>query len=68
VRFEDLPKSLQDQVSAKLGEKPRRKKDRTGDGRTACDGTCVCGERFTSTVKWERHSDESGHRRFEVIR
>jgi hypothetical protein len=34
----------------------------------ATDGVCAdCGERFLSSAKWERHSDQTGHRRFVLI-
>lgn len=69
MRFEDLPPALQTQVRAKAGMPEPRKKDRTGAGRTATDGHCwTCGERFTSTTAFERHSDTNpGHGRFELI-
>lgn len=65
MKLEDLPPAMQRQALAQMGEKPKR--SRAGDSRVATDGTCVgCGERFTSTAKWERHSDATGHHRFEL--
>jgi hypothetical protein len=68
MRLEDLPESMQRQVREKAGIREPRKKDRTGAGRTTTDGVCWgCGERFTSTTAWEKHSDATGHRRFELV-
>lgn len=68
VRIEDLPPAMQAQVREKLGEPERRKRDRRNAALTRTDGWCwACGEHFTSTTKWERHSDETGHGRFELI-
>ena len=68
MRFEDLPPAMQAQVREKAGLSEPVKRDRTGAGRTGTDGVCWgCGERFTSTTAWERHSDAFGHRRFELI-
>lgn len=68
VRLEDLPPKLRAQVEQKLGEQPKAKKGRRGASRVATDGVCwACGVRFMSSAKWERHSDETGHRRFELV-
>lgn len=67
VRLEDLSPAMQAQVRAKLGEPvPRKSKGNRASG-VATNGRCQCGERFTSTRKWEKHSDASGHRRFDLI-
>ena len=66
LRLGDLPPKLRAQVEA--ADPKARKRDRTGAGATKTDGWCfTCGERFTSSTRWERHSDESGHRRFVLL-
>lgn len=68
MRLEDLPPKMREQALAALGEQPRKRSTRAGAGRTGTDGVCWdCGERFTSTTRWEAHSDEHGHHRFELI-
>lgn len=69
MRLEDLPPAMQQQVREKAGLREPRKKDRRGDSKTATDGICwTCGERFTSTTAFEKHSDSNpGHHRFELI-
>lgn len=68
LRLGDLPANLRSQIEAQAGT-PRRKRNRTGAGATRTDGRCECGEPFTSTTAWERHSDTEGvgHRRFLLI-
>ena len=66
MRLEDLPPAMRRQAEAALNVKPKR--SRAGDSRVATNGVCWgCGERFTSTAKWEAHSDLTGHRRFELV-
>lgn len=68
VRLEDLPGPMQAQVREQAGVREPRRKDRRGAERVATDGVCVaCGTRWKSVSKWERHSDETGHRRLELI-
>lgn len=68
MRLEDLPPKMREQALAALGEPERKKKNRKGATRVATDGWCfACREPFTSTSAWEKHSDATGHRRFELI-
>lgn len=69
IHIEDLPPATAAQVREKAGLREPRKKDRRGATKTATDGICwTCGERFTSTTKFEKHSDSNpGHRRFELL-
>lgn len=68
MRLEDLPPRMREQALAQLGEQPKARTTRRGAGATTTDGVCwACGERFTSTRKWEAHSDLTGHRRFELV-
>lgn len=67
MRYEDLPKHLQQQVLEKVGRPPKTR-SRRGDSKDATDGRCVaCDEPFTSVRKWEDHAKANpGHRRFEL--
>lgn len=68
MRFEDLPPKMQQQVRDKLGHaaEVKAKKDYAATVKT--NGWCFgCGVRFTSSAKWEQHSDETGHTRFVLI-
>jgi hypothetical protein len=72
LHAEDLPAATRKQLGIELQTKTGQVKRRrtTRDGMTvACDARCQCGERFTSSTAWERHSDEqgSGHRRLIVV-
>lgn len=68
VRLSDLPPDVQAQILGSLDTKAKRTKDRRGAERVATNGICwACKQRFTSVTKWERHSDETGHHRFELI-
>lgn len=68
VRLDQLPPGVQEQVRSQAGLPTPRRKDRRGAERVTTDGVCwECSERFRSTAKWEAHSDQTGHRRFELI-
>lgn len=58
----DLPAS----VRSKLGLDTPKGKAKKGGGTNVHDGWChACGERIVGCKAWERHSDETGHRRFQ---
>lgn len=70
VRLEDLPPAMREKAMAALDKPAPTKKRGKGNRATgvATSGWCVaCREHFTSTAAWERHSDETGHRRFELL-
>lgn len=67
MRLEDLPPNLRSQVDAKLGTSKRKRTTQRGNS-VVCDAVCWgCGTRWTSVALWERHSDETGHRRLESV-
>ena len=66
LRLEDLPPAMRAQAIA-AGAPSKRARNNAGKGATRTDGRCQCGEHFTSSLLWERHSDETGHRRFELL-
>jgi hypothetical protein len=59
---------MQAQVRDKLGIQEQRKRDRRAADLVRTKGVCHgCGVPFDNVTKWERHSDETGHRRFDLI-
>ena len=70
MKITDLPPKLREQVEAQIAANaatnPRRSKGNRATG-VATDGWCFdCRVHFDSTGKWQKHSDATGHRRFEL--
>lgn len=69
VKLSDLPKSVQDRVLEQSSVPVKRKRQAKGPGAETFRGRChQCGLVFDGTrgrSDWQRHSDESQHRRFD---
>lgn len=66
MKLSDLPIEAQRQLLAKAGIDEKPKRNRAGSS-PAFRGACQCGAVFDGgrgRANWEKHSDETGHRRF----
>ena len=62
MRFDDLPKDIQRQVSKQVGQAPKRPRGSTGSRSGGSEWECAtCRARFTTWASVDRH-DPSHHR------
>jgi hypothetical protein len=70
LRLDQLPARVRKQIQAshpELEKLDRKSKSRAGVGLSApCPGHCVCGEAFPNALRWQEHSDATGHGRWSI--
>lgn len=68
IQADDLPPALKKQLGLKNAGRMKPRPSRIGQGAMEeGPGTChACGESFDSYGAWEKHSQASGHSRFDA--
>lgn len=68
LRYEDLPEKLRAQIPDADGPAPRRRGKGGGTVRSGNTWRCHgCGATFTVWAKAERHGNDDGHHRIEIV-